>query len=73
VQIELNGRGFDCNSSSGLRVLGLIPGALHGVLQDIRHPYGQLHAWEQRLPLLVLSASSIRCSAFQHAQHKCAC
>lgn len=26
VQIEMQGRGFDCNQSSGLRVLGLIPG-----------------------------------------------
>jgi hypothetical protein len=26
IQIELSGRGFDCNTSSGLRVLGLIPG-----------------------------------------------
>jgi len=28
VKIELSGRGFDCNSGSGLRVLGLIPDLL---------------------------------------------
>lgn len=28
IQIELSGRGFDCNTSSGLRVLGLIPDLL---------------------------------------------
>jgi hypothetical protein len=67
IQIELSGRGFDCNTSSGLRVLGLIPGEHknneqqdckldHGLCQGRRHHAVYRHACWQHASLKLQSS-----------------